>query len=516
MIAVAALPRICVALGCADESQLQSLALNACDNGEEFLELRLDFLARPEGGIAVIRRILRRYPETVILATCRLKPHGGAFRGTYEQQLAILDDAVTAGAALVDVEIESAEKGPRHLEPLRERARLVLSYHNFERTPALTRVLQRLRKIPADIYKFATMARKPSDNLRILSLPASSGENNLVVLALGETGVAARILGPSRGSVFAFAAPCPKQASPGTRRNGLPRGEPTAPGQITADELRLRYQVLRRSSSSKIYGVVADPVGHSMSPVVHNRAFRARRLDSLYVPFLVRSAQLGDFFQVVGELPVAGFSVTIPHKRRVLHYLRSVDALAKRMGAVNTVFRRRGQLCGTNTDAAGVTVPLEKKRKIGKASVLVVGNGGAARGAIFALRDKGARVTLTGRNPRKAAKLARDCGVEAIERSRLDEAYFDILIHATPLGMYPEVKDCFFPDRIPADLVFDMVYNPIETALIGQARTQGKKTISGLEMFLEQAAAQFEIWTNESAPRTSMRNAVVEALSPTS
>ena len=156
--------------------------------------------------------------------------------------------------------------------------------------------------------------------------------------------------------------------------------------------------------------------------------------------------------------------------------------------------------------------PLEKKMRLTKASALIVGNGGAARGAIFALRDKGVRVTLTGRNLSRVRRLARDCGVESIDRKRLQDQYFDILIQSTPLGMFPDINGCFFEDRIPADLVFDMVYNPLETRLLKMARGAGKGTISGLEMFLEQAAAQFELWTGETAPRGPMRNSVLERL----
>ncbi len=513
MISVAALPRICVALGCEEVSHLERLALAACESGEDFLEVRLDLLDRPDAGLAVIRRVLRRYPETVVLATCRRKQAGGAFKGTIEKQLDILDAAVEAGAAVVDVEIETAEVDPSLLETFEDRALRMLSYHDFERTPALHRVVKRLQKIPADLYKVATAAVKPSDSLRVLELPLAFRRESLVVMAMGEVGTPTRILGPSRGSVFVFAAPVPT-SEPVARKRGAPplKAQPTAPGQILAGDLRNRYQVHRRKRSTKVYGVIADPVAHSMSPVLHNRAFRAKRMDAVYLPFLVQAAKISDFFKVVDGLPVAGLSVTIPHKQRVIRHLHAVEPLAKRIGAANTVYRRKGRLYGTNTDAVGVTAPLEKKLKLGGASVLIVGNGGAARAAIFAVRDKGARVTLTGRNPQRVRKLARDCGVEAIDRPKLDDAYFDALVHTTPLGLYPKVEGCFFDDRIPAELVFDMVYNPLETELLRRAKAAGKKTIAGLEMFVEQAAAQFEIWTHEAAPRIVMRNAVVEAL----
>jgi 3-dehydroquinate dehydratase/shikimate dehydrogenase len=144
--------------------------------------------------------------------------------------------------------------------------------------------------------------------------------------------------------------------------------------------------------------------------------------------------------------------------------------------------------------------------------VLIAGNGGAARGAIFALGDAGAAVTLTGRSPQKVRKLARECDVKAIDFRALPGRHFDVLINATPVGMYPNSEACLFEDEIPADLVFDMVYNPLETVLLRRAREARKQTIGGLEMFIEQAAAQFEIWTGQNAPRVAMRNVVLEAL----
>jgi 3-dehydroquinate dehydratase/shikimate dehydrogenase len=516
MIKLSSLPRICVAIGRRESAQLQRLARSACESGERFLELRIDILDRPETGIPVIRRVMRQHPRTVIIATCRRTPNGGRFDGGIDEQAEVLGRALSAGAALVDVEIETAEAEPQILERFRGSSRVIVSCHDFEKTPALGPVLSRLKKIPADIYKIATTVRKPSDNMRLLDLASGNQETPLVILGMGEAGAPSRILGPSRGSIFGFGAP--DAGAPARKRGGPAAAQrpgphaATAPGQISASLMRGRYQVQKRRSSSAVYGVIASPVGHSMSPALHNRAFQSKRIDAVYLPFLVEPGQLADFFRVARELPVAGFSVTIPHKLGVRRHLHSVDRLAERIGAVNTVYRRAGKLCGTNTDAIGVTAPLEKRTPLKKATVLIAGNGGAARGAIFATKAKGARVTLTGRNARRVRALARACGVEAIEREKLTDRHFDILIHTTPLGMSPNVDSCFFGDDIPADLVFDMVYNPLETLLLKKARLAGKQTISGLEMFLEQAAAQFEIWTGETAPRTVMKKTVLEAL----
>ena len=157
-------------------------------------------------------------------------------------------------------------------------------------------------------------------------------------------------------------------------------------------------------------------------------------------------------------------------------------------------------------------MPLAKRVKLNKSSVLIAGNGGAARGAAFALADAGAKIALVGRNLDRVRALARVCGGEALSREQAVQKHFDVVVHATPIGMWPNVKDCFFDDKIPGDIVFDMVYNPLETLLLKRAREQGREVIDGLQMFLEQASQQFQIFTGENAPRSVMEKAALEAL----
>jgi 3-dehydroquinate dehydratase/shikimate dehydrogenase len=258
--------------------------------------------------------------------------------------------------------------------------------------------------------------------------------------------------------------------------------------------------------------VIGDPIRHSVSPAVHNRAFQARRIDSVYLPFLVHTGQLKDLLTLAEKLPLSGFSVTIPHKQKIIRYLDVVDPLARRIGAVNTVWRKAGKWRGTNTDADGVTVPLSKMLRIPKSTILVAGNGGAARSAAFALAEAGAHLSIVGRNPDRVRALAKACGGEPLIREHLPNRQFDAVIHATPVGMYPRTEECFFEGEIPGEVVFDMVYNPLETMLVRRAREQGKTVVPGIQMFLEQAAHQFEIWTGESAPRPVMEKAAMEAL----
>jgi 3-dehydroquinate dehydratase/shikimate dehydrogenase len=235
-------------------------------------------------------------------------------------------------------------------------------------------------------------------------------------------------------------------------------------------------------------------------------------MDAVYVPLLVSPNQLRDFFQLAESLPLAGFSVTIPHKRRIMRYLDHVDPLARRIGAVNTVVRRAGKWRGSNTDAEAVSGPLAKLLSLPKATVLILGNGGAARGAACALVDAGAKVSITGRNPDRVRALARVVGAEPVSRDQALVRNFNVVINATPIGMWPHGDQCPFEGNIPGEIVFDMVYNPLETRLIRHAREQGRKVVPGIRMFIEQAVKQFELFTGESAPRAAMETAAIDAL----
>jgi 3-dehydroquinate dehydratase / shikimate dehydrogenase len=232
----------------------------------------------------------------------------------------------------------------------------------------------------------------------------------------------------------------------------------------------------------------------------------------VYVPFLVDTGQLKDFMQLANELPLKGFNVTIPHKQKILRYLDIVDPLARRIGAVNTVWKKAGKWRGTTTDVAGTLRPIEKKVKVRSASILIAGSGGAARTAAFALSDAGAKVSLTGRNQDKVRALAKAVGGSSLTREEAEKNYFDVLVHATSLGMYPHPEGLYFPDVIPADIVFDMVYNPRQTTLLQRAEEQGKVCVDGLHMLVEQAAESFGIWTGETAPRKAMETAAIKAL----
>lgn len=487
------LPRICVALGFRTSAELARAVEREYRDGNTFLELRLDHLSNPADGIELIRRLRAQQPELCLLATCRHAANKGGFEGSIDQQLTILQDASSAGAQLLDLEVESAELAKNRVPELRSQSALVVSYHNFDSTPALATAWNRLRKVAADAYKLVTTGRKPTDNLRVSEFFRAKHDVPLVAFAMSDVGVATRVLSLAGGCLYTYAAPI--------------EGPGTAPGQISARLMRTLYRAEKLSRQSRVYGVIADPVAHSKSPLIHNRAFHARRVDAVYLPFRVAPAQLGDWMKFAIGFPVAGFSVTLPHKQKIMRYLDAVDPLARRIGAVNTVWRKSGKWRGTNTDVSGILKPLSKHLRLGHATVLLVGYGGAARAAAFALKDAGATVTITGRDLGRAGLLAKAVDASVLSMSEASKQRFDVVLNATSVGMHPNIEDCVFPEVIPGGIVFDMVYNPHETALLRRAKEQGCTVIHGCEMFLEQAAQQFEIWVNESAPRTVMREA---------
>ncbi len=489
------LPRICVALGFSSLEELSRAAEREYKDGNTFLEFRLDQLRSPQSGIELIQSFCIRFPDVQILATCRHRDNGGGFRGTVPAQIALLRGAASAGSIALDLEIESAEIAKAETAELRGSAPLIISYHNFAATPALDSVKRRLLRIPADAYKVATTIRKPADTLRLITFTRDNAESlPLIALGMSEAGLPTRVLGPGCGCLFTYAAPADTEG--------------TAPGQISSKLMRGLYRSDKLTAQSRIYGIIADPISHTKSPLIHNRAFHSRRLDSVYLPFLVSSAHLREWMELATALPVAGFSVTIPHKQRIVRHLDVVEPLAKRIGAVNTVWRKGGKWRGTNTDVDGILKPLGRHLRLAHASVLIAGYGGAARAAAFALCDAGARVTVTGRDCKRAAMLARAVHAETLTLAQASSSRFDALINATPVGMFPHPSESLFAGTVPAQCVFDMVYHPHETELLKAARAQGCTVIYGIEMLLEQASRQFEIWTGESAPAAVMAAAI--------
>jgi 3-dehydroquinate dehydratase/shikimate dehydrogenase len=336
------------------------------------------------------------------------------------------------------------------------------------------------------------------DNVTMMKfLEKESDRHSLIGLCMGEQGIDSRVLGVRAGSAFTFAAVNPQ--------------ERTAPGQVTAQDLRSVYRIDQVDAATRVYGVAGDPVAHSLSPVIMNTAMRRENVNAVYVALHAKS--LKDLLACVRDVPIHGLSITMPYKQTILEHLDNTDTHTSKIGACNTVVRAQdGKLYGFNTDTAGVVRPLEQRIGIENARVLVLGAGGAARAAVFGLKERGAEVFILNRTAETGQKLARQAKARTVKRADLKKLTFDVIINATPVGMKNPKESPLQESEINAKYVFEMIYDPAETQLIRLARARGAQIIPGIEMFVQQAARQFEIWTGKPAPWDDMLRAVTVAL----
>jgi len=493
------LPRVCVSVIGSDAAEMVEKA-ETLVRDNSFLEFRLDYLSKPALALPKIKRFIEAHPRTVLIATCRRAAAGGKFRGSMASQLDVLGKAAAVGCQLLDVELPTANKcKPEQLQRLRNRAALILSFHDFRATRKLEETLEKMLAFPADFYKIVSTATTLSDNVTMMKFLSREGDkHSLICMCMGEQGIISRVLGVRAGSVFTFASA------------GL--GEETAPGQVTAQELRTVYRIEQVDAATRVYGVAGDPVSHSLSPTIMNAAFRRENVNAVYLTLHAKA--LKDLITCVREIPIHGISVTMPYKESILKHLDNTDSHTIKIGACNTVVRAQdGKLYGFNTDAAGIVRPLERRlTTLEGARILVLGAGGAARAAVFGLKERGAEVYILNRTSGPAQKLARQARARTLKRPDLKKFAFDVIINATPVGMGNTRETPLQDKEINARYVFDMVYDPPETRLLKLARERGAQIIPGIEMFVHQAARQFEIWTGKPAPWDEMLRVVLVAL----
>ena len=468
------------------------------------IELRLDWLVSDRERGLFLGWLARNRPRSAMfLATCRRRQGGGRFSGTIKAQLEWLARARQTGCDWVDLEIETLRKLPSGSIAGLGLPRILLSLHDFRRTPKLVPGL--FAHLPelndVDAVKIAAHARTLREGVGLLQFaqpPRSfpTAARNAIVVPMGDVGLPARILALRQGSSLTYAAVA----------------EATAPGQVSLHDLKHLYRAHNLDSKTKVFGVIGDPIGHSLSPLLHNTGFIARKLNAVYLPFLV--PDLRDFLEAAAQIGVRGFSVTLPHKRNVLKYLKQCDTLAADIGAVNTVVvRRDGSFHGFNTDYIGVIRALEKKLRLAGSRVLIFGAGGSARAAAFALVRAGTSVSICARRERAARDLARAAGADVVSRRGLRTESFDAIINATPVGMHPHAGiSPLEPGELNCRIVMDLIYRPQRTKLLQLAAHKGITTVSGVEMFLAQGFAQWEIWMKGRPPVGPMRWAVLEAL----
>jgi 3-dehydroquinate dehydratase/shikimate dehydrogenase len=450
----------------------------------------------------------RRKP---LLFTCRPESEGGRWPDAdVEGRRRLLGQAAKRGFDLVDVELRS---GFRDVIEARAGRGLVLSFHDLQGLPDdLEGLYERMAATGADVVKIVGTARSVLDLSRLETFAhrrataaarAGSGgpprpEPGLVALAMGPLGVASRVLGGRHGAPFTFASSEP--------------GHEAAPGQLPARELAEDYRVRSIGPATRVYGLLGVDVLRSLSPAIHNRAFSACGVDAVYVPLQAES--LSAFLEALPGLGLSGFSVTRPYKSDIVAHVPSITPTAAESGSVNTVVVQDGRLLGLSTDGDGVVGPLRKRLDVAGRRVVILGAGGAARAAAFALVRAGARVRVLARRPEQAAAVARGarCGHGPLAALAGEE--WDVLVHATPVGS----GACPGESLVPAGslrrgaVVLDMVYEPRDTPLLRAAREAGCRTIEGVEMLVAQAVGQFEAWTSARAPVEAMTNVALATL----
>jgi 3-dehydroquinate dehydratase/shikimate dehydrogenase len=473
-------------------------ALTAAARSADIIELRLDYLseaARAEV-FAHLPAFIAQH-QTPLLFTFRPREQGGQRALTLSERRAFWQNLPAEIAALItfaDFEFDLVESYAGQTPPL-PWANVICSWHNFESTPGdLLQRYDRMAATPAAIIKLATQCNRIGDCLRLFELLAyAQNRKPLIALGMGLPGLSTRVLSLSRGALLTFGA--------------LQRGAESAPGQPTVAELNDLYRVKQLTPASQIFGVIGQPIGHSRSPLIHNPALRAAGIDGVYLPLEVddTASFIRDFVQPKTrklDWNLRGLSVTIPHKLSVIPLLDEIDATAQAIGAVNTIVVEADRLLGFNTDVHGAMQPLTDLLDVRDARAAVLGAGGSARAVCYGLQQRGAEVTVYAREAAKAQPLAAEFNAAAAALASF-QGQTDIVINCTPMGMkgHSEGVSPVTAETLQGvRLVYDLVYNPEQTALLQAAQTAGCQTLGGLAMLVAQAAEQFRLWTGRAAP----------------
>lgn len=489
---------ICVSIGRGRHKQMIAEHRHLVDQGARLVELRLDYIRRDVN----LKRLLADRPCPVI-ATCRREQDGGKWTGSEQARLILLRSAIADGVDYVDLEEDIAGGIPRFGKTKR-----IISYHDFRETPEnLGEIHARLAAWDPDIVKIATMAHHPHDNARMLDLVRKSSIPT-VGLCMGDIGTPSRLLAGRFGAPFTYAT--------------FHHERSLAPGQLSYGQMTEIYDYDTINEQTEIYGVIADPIGHSLSPLLHNTAFREMELNKRYLPFRVPREYLDAFMADCHVLGIKGLSVTIPHKEEIIGYLHQVDPGARAIGAVNTVVFRGREAVGYNTDLdaamrslQGVLGDMPGDKPLQGRHALVLGAGGVAKAVVYGLRQAEVEVTISSRTLERAKQLATKMGCKAIDwesRHKLKQPH--IVVNCSPVGMHPNVDETPYERACMRQgmIVFDTVYNPEQTLLVKEARERGCRVVTGVDMFVRQAAMQSRHFTGREPPVPLMRQVMRRAI----
>jgi 3-dehydroquinate dehydratase/shikimate dehydrogenase len=497
----AGVDHICVVIGRTRHKMIQVEIAEAAKRGARMIEVRLDFLAKAPD----FKRLLANKPCDLV-ATVRRQQDGGRWSGTEAQRRILLRQAVVAGFDWVDLETDAADEIRRFKD-----VRRIISYHNLREVPPdLEAIYRRMCQQDPDVVKVAVTAQQPADNLRVLDL-FKGAPKPTVAFCMGDIGFPSRILAGKYGAPFAYAA--------------FNKERTIALGIPSFEELKHVYHYHLINNATAVYGVVGDPVSHSLSPVIHNVALQKLGINGVYLPFRVPRGTLKSFLEKYDRFPVHGYSVTIPHKEAALASAKHRDETAARVGAGNTLVRDADGFTAYNTDyeaARGSLLahlaanPNDGLSTVHDKAVLLLGAGGVARAMAHMLHREGSRVTIANRTEERAQDLAEEVGCRFAAWENRHKTTCDLLVNCTPIGMQPNMDESpIHPSFLaPEMMVFDTIYMPETTLLIKEARSHGCRVLTGVDMFVRQAELQFRLFTSREPPPDLMRTVVKRALSP--
>lgn len=485
----------------------------AKDNGADCVELRLDCL-NALNAADDLKKLLRGKVLPAIV-TYRPRSEGGNYEGDETERLNALSMAYDMGADFIELELQAMSPFKARKNETQTASKIIVSSCIQERTPSqedLSHLIAKMQSTGADIVKVVTCATNITDVSFIFQLIPHC-QVPVIACVMGDRGLISQLLAPKFGGYLIYGS--------------LGSGKDLIPGQPKLVDLTNIYKIGRVGRDTKVFGVIANPVGHSKGPILHNQAFRETGYNGVYVPLLVDN--LAEFLRVYSAPDFAGFSVGIPHKEAAAKCCDEIEPLAQSIGAVNTLVRRQsdGKLIGYNTDCEGAISAIEDgfrgeasyKRSdsgsplAGKLFVLV-GAGGAGRALAFGAKQRGARVVIANRNYERAKNLAKAVGGDAISMEELENYCPEtgmVLANTSAIGMQPNVNATPLSKEAlePYSLVFDAVYTPRETRLLKEAKEAGKIVVSGLEMFIRQAIGQYQLFTGNTAPAELMRSIVI-------
>ena len=493
----------------------------AHNQGAEALELRTDCIDVLDTN--KLKELIESAKKTAlpIIVTCRDAAEGGVNNLNSSVRGQILVEAIKLGADFIDCEYANfitkdfGETIKKALSAI-TKTKLILSAHNFNRPFGdLSDIYEKMfAAFPSAIAKTAYQAKHINDCFEAFDVLKKYGKK-AIAICMGEAGIISRIIAKKLDAFLTFAS--------------VEENQETAPGQLTIEKMKKQYRFDTINNKTEFFGVIGDPVGHSIGPIVHNACFEAEKMNRVYMPLLVTGgqSQFNEFMDSVTARPwldFRGFSITIPHKTNALEYARAkgeyIEPLAVKIGAVNTLtIGLNERITGHNTDYIGAMNALTgvlgiRRKQLHNKTVAVIGAGGAARAIITGLADVGAKITIYNRTVSKAHNLAEEFGCHSAGLEDIENLDAEIVINCTSIGMYPKVDASPLPTKcLKKDMVvFDTVYNPLETLLLRQAKQAGAKTVNGAEMFIGQAAEQFKLFTHKDCPMEILRQATFEAL----